>query len=156
MTAFSKAWILCAAQVALVASVGGKLLVDRATLPRVWVRTTGVDPSLIIRGRYISLRVFAEPRGFAAGQIYAAVSLSVEDGQLVASPAGDSSIHINVQDGTLSEPVAFFIPDGAPDPTHRSPGEELWMEVTIPKTGPPRPIRLGIKTGAVLMPLDLQ
>lgn len=45
----------------------------------------------------------------------------------------------------LAEPVAFFIPEHILDPSRRPEGQELWIEVTIPKKGPPRPIRLGVK-----------
>jgi hypothetical protein len=48
----------------------------------------------------------------------------------------------------LSKPVPFFIPEHIPDPSRRAPGEELWVEVTIPEKGPPRPIRLGVKKGS--------
>jgi hypothetical protein len=41
--------------------------------------------------------------------------------------------------------VAFFITEHITDPSRRQEGEELWVEVTIPKKGPPRPIRLGVK-----------
>jgi hypothetical protein len=52
--------------------------------------------------------------------------------------------------------VAFFIPEHIPDPSRRTQGEELWVEVTIPKTGPPRPIRLGVKKGdGPIVPLEL-
>ncbi len=53
------------------------------------------------------------------------------------------------------QPLAYFIPDGVPDPSHRPSGEELWAEVTVPKKGPPRPIRLGVKKNGVLTPLAL-
>ena len=33
----------------------------------------------------------------------------------------------------LSEPVAFFLPEHAIDPSRRQPGEELWIEVTAPE-----------------------
>jgi hypothetical protein len=43
-----------------------------------------------------------------------------------------------------------------PDPS-RLQGEELWAEVTIPKKGLPRPIRLGVKKGTdPIIPLDLK
>lgn len=45
----------------------------------------------------------------------------------------------------LSEPLLFFIPDTAKDPTQLATGEELWVLATIPRKGPPRPIALGIK-----------
>lgn len=43
--------------------------------------------------------------------------------------------------------VPFFIPEHVPDPSLRPAGETLWAEVTLPRRGPPRPIRLGIKRG---------
>ncbi len=55
--------------------------------------------------------------------------------------------------GPSNEPVAFFIPEHVPDPSRRPVGEELWVEVSIPKSGPPRPIRLGVKKDGVLTPL---
>jgi hypothetical protein len=54
----------------------------------------------------------------------------------------------------LAEPVAFFIPEHATDPSRRRNEEELWVEVTVPRRGPPRPIRLGLKKGDVLTPLE--
>ena len=49
--------VIALVQVALVAAVGGKLLYDRIVLPRAWIETTGVDPDLPIRGRYVSLNL---------------------------------------------------------------------------------------------------
>lgn len=43
--------------------------------------------------------------------------------------------------------VPFFIPEHVPDPSVRPTGETLWAEVTLPRRGPPRPIRLGVKRG---------
>lgn len=157
MTAFSKGLILCAAQVALVASLGAKLLIDRATLPRVWVKAEVFDPNLPVRGRYMSFRVSASLRGFEQVATYAPARLTVVDGRIVASPAGGSGVHIMDMRGPssrLAEPVVFFLPEHAPDPARLAPGQELWIEVTVPQNSPPRPLRLGIKTGAVLTPLE--
>jgi hypothetical protein len=33
-------------------------------------------------------------------------------------------------------------------------GEEMWVEVTIPKKRPPRPVRMGMKKVGVLTPLE--
>jgi hypothetical protein len=57
----------------------------------------------------------------------------------------------------LAEPVLFFIPDTAQDPTHLASGEELWVLATIPRKGPPRPIALGIKKvgDTAVTPLNL-
>ena len=63
MTLLAKGLLVAAVQVLLVAAVGGALLYERHALPRVWVLTTGVDPVLPIRGRYVSLRLVVEPRG---------------------------------------------------------------------------------------------
>jgi len=105
--------LVAALHVAIVSSLGAKLLVDRATRPRVWMRAAPVDPNLPIRGRYVRLRL---------------------------------------QD--TNQVVAYFIPEQVPDPSRRAPGEELWVEVTIPRAGTPRPIRLGVKKDGVLNPLE--
>jgi hypothetical protein len=93
----------------------------------------------------------------------------VEGDRLVAEPAArpedydPSDLHLRFIDrhgeklAVLAEPVAFFIPEHIPDPSRRQEGEELWAEVTIPKKGPPRPIRLGVKKGTdPIIPLDLK
>jgi hypothetical protein len=49
----------------------------------------------------------------------------------------------------------YFLPEHAENPTWRRGGEELWVEVTIPKKGPPRPIRLGVKKDGPIEPLQL-
>jgi hypothetical protein len=56
-----RALVVALLQAAIVLAVGGKLLYDRATLPRAWVETAGVDPYLPIRGRYASLRLVVTP-----------------------------------------------------------------------------------------------
>jgi FAD/FMN-containing dehydrogenase len=83
---------------------------------------------------------------------------------LVARPANHSTgLHVNqrainpgAQATVLMEPVAFFLPEHAMVPSVRSAGEELWIEVTVPKTGPPRPIKLAIKRGDSFTPLGLK
>ena len=58
---------------------------------------------------------------------------------------------------TLTEPLAFFIPEDVPDPSMRSPGEELWVKVTVPPRGAPRPIELGVsRGGGEIEPLRLR
>lgn len=53
-------------------------------------------------------------------------------------------------------PLAFYIPEHIPDPSRRQPGEELWVEVSIPGKGPLRPVRLGVKKDGLLTPLELR
>jgi hypothetical protein len=161
VTTTAKGAILGVVQLAMVLSLGGKLLIDRSTMPRLWVKVVPYDPNLPIRGRYVSLRVTAEARGFAEGFVYGAAKLSVEDGKLVARPTEDSGgIMVQVSGeppvATITEPVAYFIPEHIEDPSRRPAGEELWVEVTVPPKGPPRPIQLGVKKDGVLTPLDLR
>lgn len=163
--------IVAALHVAIVASLGVKLRIDRATRPRVWVRAAPVDPNLPIRGRYVSLRVeaaVASGLDLSSAQARAytpptTVALQVENNQLVAVPSSKSTnvtVHGAERDGhrvaLLDEPVAYFIPEHVPDPSRRARDEELWVEVTIPRAGPPRPIRLGVKKNGVLTPLTVE
>ncbi len=169
--------ILAAIQLAIVASLGVKLLADRANCPRVWVRTAPVDPNLPIRGRYLSLRLVVDHyermpsptvlRGMAPGQVTTIwgepkmVRFEVRDGRLTATGSDvDTGVLGHVirrgdRESLELDPVAFFISESVRDPSIRRAGEELWAEVTIPRRGPPRPIRLGVKKNGTLTPLSL-
>ena len=138
MNATQRGLLLALIQVALVSSLGGKLLIDRATRPRVWVKAVPYDPSTPFRGRYVRLRLITSE--IMPGGDHPA------PGETPSIPEGIGS----------NEPVAFFIPENIPDPSVRPAGEELWVEVTIPKEGPPRPIRLGVKKDGELTPLPLR
>ena len=176
MTAIQKGLIVAAVQLALVASLGGKYAADRARLPRIWTQTVAYAPNLPIRGRYLSVRLQVD-----AGKVYGNAplsktnplnfwgdvrdaSLSVQNGRLVASPAEHpTGLHVTrwknnrgEEVTALSEPVAFFLPEHVMDPSWRKAGEELWIEVTVPKKGPPRPIQLAVKRGETFTPLDLK
>ena len=174
MNAIHKGLILAALHLLLVSALAGKLLIDRATLPRVWVLTAPYDPELPIRGRYVCLSLEVHTRGMFEEvaevdperpwqrNITHSVNLLVEKDQLIAVPStSENEIGIRrledaaYSNGVLSHPVAFFIPEHVSDPSRRPAGEELWVEVTIPKKGPPRPIRLGVKKDGVLTPLPL-
>ena len=115
MTLTNKGLVLAALQCAMVLSLSGKLLYDRQTCPRVWVRTTPYDPNLPIRGRYLSLSLAPT----AAEAYYA---------------------------DTVGRQVLFFVPETPQEFEAQRRGAELWAEVTIPKKGPPRPIRLALKS----------
>ena len=69
-------------------------------------------------------------------------------GWLSTSPAGLRVV-------TLLDVLAYFIPEHVADPSRRPAGEELWVEVTQPRKGPLRPIRLGVRKDGVLTPLPL-
>jgi hypothetical protein len=56
----------------------------------------------------------------------------------------------------LDMPVDFYIPEHASDPSRLKPGQELWIEVTVPPKGPPRPIQLALKDNSAWKPLAFQ
>jgi len=171
MKTLQKGLAVAVIQILIVLSVGGKLLYDRATRPRVWVRTASIDPDLPIRGRYLTLNLevhTSEPvqpqdpkqPGLYSGGYY--VHLAVENGQLVAHKTERSTgMTINSWGwqrnrggdiSVLSSPVVFFLPEHAEGP-QLGRNSELWAEVTVPKKGPPRPIQLAIKRGNEWTPL---
>ena len=163
--------LVAVVQVALIGAVGGKLLYDRASLPRVWVETAGVDPDLPIRGRYVTLFVALplSPESVATDREVACGRIELRAGQPMAVLVGEASGAANdvmprrstcfrrTGDGDdrwmLVEPVAFFLSEHAKDPTLRAQPHELWVEVTLPRRGAPRPIRLGLKRDAGIEPL---
>jgi len=56
----------------------------------------------------------------------------------------------------LASPTAFFISDTAQSPLPLKPGQELWIEVTVPPQGPPRPLQLALKQDGQWKPLALR
>jgi len=52
------------------------------------------------------------------------------------------------------EPVLVFLPENFQMPTPH-PGDQLWVELTLPAKGPPRPIRLAIKNSSGFTPLHI-
>ena len=56
----------------------------------------------------------------------------------------------------LDQPVDFYLPEHASDPSHLKPGQELWIEVTVPPKGPPRPIQLALKDKSAWRPLGFE
>ncbi len=210
-----KGMLIAVLHVALVLSLGGKLLYDRHTRPRVWAETRPYDPSLPIRGRYLSMQLLTETEGFPPpkhrGDLWQwgnwmsggenRARLEVRGNKLVAvkDKDGDYTIWFSPAPGVtipalpdrecakkqgdeqskcweqqnadqqnalidfpvvavLQEPVVFFIPENAQDPTPWTAKDntQLWAEVTIPKKGPPRPIQLALKTNGAWKPLDLR
>jgi hypothetical protein len=172
-----EALIVAVIQIALVASLGVILLVDRAMHPRVWVKTVLIDPEASLRGRYVSLRIEVDAEGSLAGHN---VLLSVQDGQLIAkqaeSPTGIALRRSYPAAGGTASGIStmqvdpsleFFLPEalvghwrgrgGGEKYQDGQPiwggGVEVWAEVTLPRRGPPRPIKLGIKKEGVVTPM---
>lgn len=157
MTAMQKGLVVAAIHLLLVSSLGAKLLIDRATRPRVWCKTVSYDPYDPLRGRYISVQLEVEAPTIPDGRRNNGVDydyehiptakLEVRDGKLYAvlAPEGPQVWQVANGKAVWPESVAFFIPEHAIDPSMNRQGAELWAEVTVPKKGPPRPIRLALK-----------
>ena len=72
-------------------------------------------------------------------------------GEVVVGAAGSPCNQMQLESST-----DFFIPDSAQSPLPLKPGQELWIEVTVPPIGPPRPIQLALKDNGAWKPLDLR
>ena len=69
-----------------------------------------------------------------------------ESGQMVEAPP--------CQQFRLAKPVDYYIAEHAPDPSWTKQGRELWIEVTLPPKGPPRPLALALKDNGLWKPLN--
>jgi hypothetical protein len=93
--------------------------------------------------------------------------LKVQGGKLIAIRVPDSESQtgaqiVTAQPGStcsemrLETPVDFYIPEHAADPTPVKRGQELWIELTVPPKGPPRPLHLALKDNGAWRPLAFQ
>lgn len=78
-------------------------------------------------------------------------SASQSGAQMVAAWPGSSCDKLRLED-----PVDFYIAEHAASPMPAGSGQELWVEVTVPPKGPPRPLQLALKDNGVWKPLNLQ
>lgn len=167
MTPLTRGLLVGAAQVLIVAAVGAKFLADRANYPRLWVETAPYDPDMPIRGRYVSiaLLVDADRAAPAQGPDHAPdtfmARLEARGDRLVAVQDDEHGSHWVRRNRCrdrdcwqLAVPLAYFIPEHAVDPSRQPPGATLWAEVTLPPTGAPRPIRLGVKQNGGIEPIS--
>ncbi|HEX9198996.1 MAG TPA: hypothetical protein VF865_05520 [Acidobacteriaceae bacterium] len=173
--------VLLVVQAALVLSIAGKYLYERKTCPRVWVRTAQFDPNMPLRGRYLSLQLAVDACGLPRDEVHRMKGYMpgtdywrwedakpvVRDGKLVAVSAGatdrpeltDEVILLGNRScdrATLSKSVDYFTPDTAKGPFPLKKGEELWVEVTVPQMGPPRPIQLALAKDGAFTPLKME
>jgi hypothetical protein len=93
--------------------------------------------------------------------------LKVEEGKLLAiripeDNGGPDELLVEGQPGASCEDmrlegaVDFYISQTAAAPGPLKAGQELWIEVTVPPKGPPRPIQLAMKDGGAWRPLAFQ
>lgn len=167
MNALYKGLLIAALHLAIVSSLGAKLLYDRSSRPHIWIKSAVFDPNLPIRGKYLSLSIEVPAEGFESQMQNFATNeysgyrcnLVLRGGQLIAIAANDGEFWANLQkreSGTaaiINGEIAYFLPEHRNGPILHDRSEELWIEATIPRKGPPRPLRLGIKKNGVLTPL---
>ena len=155
-----KGLILAAFHVALILTIGAQFAYDRATAPRGWMRTVPYDPNTPLRGRYVTMRVLARKEQEFAVQHDRSVTLYVRDNQVwarsISNRSGQLIGRIDKKEVELQARVDYFIPEHIADPSRLKPDEELWVEVTIPSTGPPRPIRLEVRKKPVPEPQPIE
>jgi hypothetical protein len=180
-------------QFLIVSTVAAKYFYQRKTCPHVWTRATAYDPSLVMRGRYLSLQLIVNgcgstlpsakdaqfPRDLngvpggntfsirSADSVWFQAKLAVRDNKLIATRAPEADRSSATQTVAappgapcdqmrLAEPVDFYIAEHANDPTFLKQGQELWIEVTVPPKGPPRPLQLALKDNGGWRPLAFQ
>ena len=98
------------------------------------------------------------------GQVSFRANLKVENNRLIAVQVqGDESGTAGEEVWTvpgaacdqmrLMAPVNYYISDTAKSPLPLKPRQELWMEVTVPPKGPPRPLQMALKDNGVWEPM---
>jgi hypothetical protein len=91
--------------------------------------------------------------------------LKVENDRLIAvqvqgDESGTAGEQVSAMPGAacdqmrLMTPVNYYISDTAKSPLPLKPGQELWIEVTVPPKGPPRPLQMALKDNGVWKPLE--
>jgi hypothetical protein len=179
LTPITRAILLFTVQAVLVLSIGGKYLYERKVCPRVWVPTAQFDPSLPLRGKYIALQLALDTCSLPRNRAYYAAGYKpgtgtwqwhvrpvAQNGKLApmlseVEDAPESTDELTLWENrpcdraTLSKSVDYFIPDTAKSPFPLKPHQELWVEVTVPPTGPPRPIQLALSKDGTFTPLKL-
>ena len=169
---WSPGLLLAGVQAALMLSIGSLFWFDRQISPRAWVPTAPVDPNLPIRGRYITLNMVVPfiPTSTDVSSVdlvgsWQNVQLRVEADRLQALQKVGEGLNnfggvIRLSKGSLvvnpGPELAFFIPPDVKDPSIRPDGRTLWVEVTLPGLGVPRPIQLGIEKDGRIEPLALR
>ncbi len=176
--------ILLIVQLLIVLSVAGKYLYERRFCPRVWTRAMQVDPYLPLRGRYLALQLMIdacslpkEPQYYrpggrpylgslTSGWSWPVVPEGVNGrlGARLASPKSEKGPsqeifleeHAPCNQVPFSRGELYFIPDTARPPFPLKPGQQLWVEVTLPPSGPPRPIQLAISDASGFHPLKFE
>lgn len=173
MTARTKSMLLIAVQLLLVLSLAASYVYERRVYPRVWVRSTQMAGTLPLRGRYVGMQLLVDVCGLPRSAVPGApgftpgfqpgvpgawqwtVKAMARDGRLVVEQAPErtrpgETRQVWLQQGQpcerarLLDDESFFVGDRAKLPLTLKKTEELWVEVTVPPSGPPRPVQLAV------------
>jgi hypothetical protein len=154
---------------AIVLAIGVQAAVDRGRLPRAWALARPDTPSSAAHGRYLRLHVVpALETGLVPkldtvnGRTFvrpAPVALEARNGRLLAHGAPASRVHLGYpgdrQEGeaVLRPAIELYVP-ASDGPASAVLGQgELWVEVSVPRQGPPRPLRLGTMKDGRIVPI---
>ena len=172
----NRAILLLLIQATLVLSIAGKYLYKRKPYPRIWVRAAQFNTNQPFRGRYLALQFAVDACALPRDQAHHTPGYNpnlpgywrwtvrpVQDGKLVRSGQRHRPPGADRRSNALGQPPlrardaipgrGLFIPDTATTPTPLKPHEELWVEVTVPPMGPPRPIQPAIAKDGAITPL---
>jgi hypothetical protein len=141
--------------------IGIQLLLDgcRSTLPSAEQAETRKDVNGLPVGKEFTI--------VATQQVQFPARLKVEDNTLLAVRTPDSEDQpggqmVTASPGTpctemrLDRSVDFYIGEHAAVPSASGFGQQLWVEVTVPPQGPPRPLQLALKDKGVWKSLVYQ
>jgi len=176
--------VVLALQLALVLSIGVKYEWERHHSPMVWARAGQYDPDQPLRGRYLAISLHASACGLPAsqetwgylpfrngGRIVQTLGAqqwhvvpAVKDGKLAprvvdeTQPGPTQELMLGsgmpCEYAQLSGTSDFFIPEHAKSPFPLQKGQELWALVTVPPSGPVRPVKLAISDSTGFHPLN--
>lgn len=167
---------LLVVQVLLVLSIGAKYEWERHHCAMVWARSQQFDPYQPLRGRYLAISVYANACGLSrSDEIYAIVTdpqtdrwnvvPAVRNGELAPKVVGKTQAGptqqlvldpgIPCEHARLSGMSDFFVPEHAKSPFPLQKGQELWVLVTVPPSGPVRPVKLAISDSQGFHALNL-
>jgi len=173
--------VVLAIQLAVVLSIGAKYAWERHHCPMVWARSQQYDPGQPLRGRYLAIALEASACGLPGGPDAAAranqyfspgpgdqewrVIPAARNGQLAPIAVDDTRPGFT-QELALGKGIPcdrarligtsdFFIPEHARSPFPLQKGQELWALVTVPPSGPVRPVKLAVSDSSGFHVLNL-
>jgi hypothetical protein len=185
MSARRNGLVVLAIQVLLVLSIGAKYAWERHHCPMVWAKAQQYDPDQPLRGRYIGLSLHANACGLLRGRQRKdfeplisgrprsgpveseewRVVPGVRDGVLTPvvvdetrpGPTQELTLDTGMpcEYARLSGVSDFFIPEHAKSPFPLEKGQELWALVTVPPSGPVRPVKLAVSDASGFHVLSL-